>query len=116
MSPAPYQHERRDRDHLAKSDKGSSHFSSLPLRELGPATPDEILGILGGHLDGAIGGDVEAPAREGLHGPDAARSTEANPKAFSVVLIALRIGQFFGFSSLERRAVSRPRRLPRPRP
>ena len=40
----------------------SSRFVALPFCELGPASTDEVLGIIGRHLDGAIWSDVEVPA------------------------------------------------------
>jgi hypothetical protein len=44
----------------------SNHLVAAPLCELGPAMRDQILGVIGGHLDGAIGLDVEMPPRKAL--------------------------------------------------
>jgi len=69
----------------------SSRFVAFPFCELGPASTDEVLGIIGRHLDGAIWSDVEVPAGEGLNGSDAGRRLEAD-------VALLRGLQFFGHS------------------
>jgi hypothetical protein len=69
----------------------SNHLIAAPLCELGPAMRGQILGVIGGHLDGAIGLDVEVPPRKGLHRPGVGRGRErsASSRRRSGLRIAL---------------------------
>ena len=58
---------------------GSSRFVTRPFCQLGPASTDQVLGVIGRHFDGAVRAHVDVPAREGLHGPDAGWGKQANP-------------------------------------
>src|SRR5580692_6208728 len=76
---------------LGAATVGSSRFVARPFCELGPASTDQVLGVIGRHFDGAVGADIDGPTREGIHGPDAGWGKQANPISFRVlgVLTAL---------------------------
>jgi hypothetical protein len=58
---------------LARPTGGSSRFVTRPFCELGPASTDQVLGVIGRHFDRAVRADVDVPAREGLHSPHTGR-------------------------------------------
>ena len=71
---------------------GSSRFVTRPFCELGPASTDQVLGVIGEHFDGAVRADVDVPAREGLHGSDAGWGKQANPISFRVIGVLTALG------------------------
>src|ERR1700740_1804780 len=58
---------------------GSRPFAARPFCELGPASTDQVLGVIGRHFDGAVRADIDGPTREGIHGPHAGWGKQANP-------------------------------------
>src|ERR1700752_5109691 len=77
---------------LGEAQAGSSRFVARPFCELGPASTDQVLGVIGRHFDGAVRADVDVPAREGLHGPDTGRGLPANPISFRVLGVLTALG------------------------
>src|SRR6201985_68618 len=79
---------------LARPTGGSSRFVTRPFSELGPASTDQVLGVIGRHFDGAVRADVDVPAREGLHGPHTGRRLQANPISFRVLGVLTALGSY----------------------
>ena len=79
-------------DGSVRPQAGQSSGVARPFCELGPARTDQVLGVIGRRFDGAVRADVDVPARESLHGPDAGRRLQANPISFRVLAVLTALG------------------------